>query len=135
MLYFFPKTTKSTLSKVELDHKFRYCLSLCFIGLQRTEELLDAALITSHGESLPSTHDLLPAACCIDTAQQPLRAQIPERRSWSMARMSGVGVCQRGVRRPNATTVRSRPLGVVEIVPFHIGYSYSCSYHNYAGRP
>ena len=31
-----------------------------------------------------------------------------------MMRMSGVGVCQRGARRPAATMVFPRPIGVVD---------------------
>ena len=47
--------------------------------------------------------------------------------------MGGFRVCQRVARRPAATTVRSRPLRVVENASFRNGYSYySCSYR-YAG--
>ena len=39
---FFKKGQKCTLSKVGFDQKLRYILSLCFIGLQRTEHLSEA---------------------------------------------------------------------------------------------
>ena len=46
--------------------------------------------------------------------------------------MSGVGVCQGTPRRPVATTVRSRPLGIMKNPSFLNGYSYAFSYR-YAG--
>ena len=39
---FLKKGQKCTLSKVGFDQKVRYILSLCFIGLQRTEHLSEA---------------------------------------------------------------------------------------------
>ena len=36
------KRLKRALSKVGFDQKLRYILSLCFIGLQRTEHLSEA---------------------------------------------------------------------------------------------
>ena len=39
---FYIKGQKCTLSKVGFDQKLRYILSLCFIGLQRTEHLSEA---------------------------------------------------------------------------------------------
>ena len=38
----FYKGQKCTLSKVGFDQKLRYILSLCLIGLQRTEHLSEA---------------------------------------------------------------------------------------------
>ena len=59
------KGKKKLSAKVGFDKKMQYFLALRFIGLQRTEHLPDAALITSHGaSSLPGTHQPQ-AACCL----------------------------------------------------------------------
>ena len=89
---------KKNIEEVGFYLKLRYVSSLSVSGVHRTDHLCDAA------SPWPGTHHQLPAACCIDSAQQPLRAHELERytSTWSMTRMVGVGVCPRVALRPGA---------------------------------
>ena len=52
---FLKKKAKCSLSKVGFDQKLRENLSLCFIGLQRTEHLSEAERLCNSLSILPQT--------------------------------------------------------------------------------